>query len=208
VGAAAVSIGWPGYVTDLLKSSLGFALPRALTASPFAGGIINLPAAVIILLITGLLILGTSESSRFNNVVVAIKLIVILFFIIVGAGHINPANWPPFLPFGAGGIFQAELTNIGTLAAFVLISIAVLILRRTQPHLRRGFRVPFVPWIPILALLGALVLIVSLPLVTIIRFIIWLVVGLIIYFAYSRHKSNLQQEIVTLEGKSGEARPG
>jgi basic amino acid/polyamine antiporter, APA family len=345
VGAAAVSIGWSGYVTDLLKSAFGFTLPSALTASPFSGGIINLPATLIILLITSLLILGTSESSRVNNVIVTIKLLVILFFIIVGVGHVNPANWSPFLPFGTGGILRgasiiffayigfdmvstsaeetrnpgrdlpigiigsllvctllyilvtavltgmvpytllnvaspvshamilaglniaatiisigaicglttvlivllygqsriffsmsrdgllpgvfsrihprfrtpywsslligvvvaliagltpidvvAELTNIGTLAAFVLVSLAVLILRRTQPNLRRAFRVPLVPWIPILSMIASLVLIFSLPLVTILRFIVWLAIGLIIYFVYSHRHSKLEGE--------------
>jgi basic amino acid/polyamine antiporter, APA family len=106
VGAAAVSIGWSGYLADLLKGALGIALPKALTASPFAGGIINLPAFLIILVITALLILGTSESARINNIIVTIKLAVIVFFLVVGFGHINPANWTPFLPFGAGGVFS------------------------------------------------------------------------------------------------------
>src|SRR6266567_376205 len=106
VGAAAVSIGWSGYFTDLLKA-IGFTLPNTLTSSPFSGGIINLPAMIIILLITGLLIVGTSESSRVNNIIVAIKLAVILFFLVAGFGHISPANWNPFLPFGAGGILRA-----------------------------------------------------------------------------------------------------
>src|SRR5207302_5181557 len=92
VGAAAVSIGWSGYLTDLLKGALGIVLPKALTASPFAGGIINLPAFLIILVITALLILGTSESAKINNIIVTIKLAVIVFFLIVGFGHINPAN--------------------------------------------------------------------------------------------------------------------
>jgi APA family basic amino acid/polyamine antiporter len=88
----------------------------------------------------------------------------------------------------------AELTNIGTLAAFVLVSIAVLILRRTQPNLRRGFRVPLVPLIPILSIIGSVVLIVSLPWVTLVRFVVWLIIGLVIYFLYSRHSSHLQTE--------------
>src|SRR6266581_2054257 len=78
----------------------------------------------------------------------------------------------------------AELTNIGTLAAFVLVSAAVLILRRTQPNLRRGFRTPLVPLIPILSVIASLVLIVSLPWVTLVR----LVIGLVIYFVYSQRK--------------------
>ncbi|GHO82872.1 amino acid permease [Dictyobacter formicarum] len=343
VGAAAVSIGWSGYFTDLLKSLFGITIPQALTASPFSGGIINLPAVLIILLITALLVIGTSESSRFNNIMVAIKLAVIIFFIVIGAFHLNPTNWHPFLAFGPGGIFRgasiiffayigfdqistsaeearnpsrdlplgilwsltictllyilvtavltgmvsykqldvpspvsraliliglntagsiisigaicglttvllvllygqsriffsmardgllpaffsrihprfktpylssiligiivaavagltpidvvAELTNIGTLTAFVLVSAAVLILRRTQPDLRRAFRVPFVPLIPILSILASLTLIVSLPLVTILRFLIWLVLGLIVYFVYSRRSSKLE----------------
>jgi APA family basic amino acid/polyamine antiporter len=89
----------------------------------------------------------------------------------------------------------AELTNIGTLAAFVLVSAAVLILRRTQPDLRRGYRVPFVPVIPILSVIASFVLIVSLPLVTIIRFIIWLAIGLAIYFLYSRRRSHLERGV-------------
>ncbi len=83
----------------------------------------------------------------------------------------------------------AELTNIGTLAAFVLVSIGVLVLRRTQPNLPRAFRVPLVPVIPILSALAALFLIVNLPLVTIFRFLAWLAIGLLIYFLYSRRKS-------------------
>ena len=58
------------------------------------------------MLITALLILGTSESARVNSIIVIIKLAVIVFFLVVGFGHINPANWSPFLPFGVGGIFR------------------------------------------------------------------------------------------------------
>ncbi len=350
VGAGAVSIGWSGYVVDLLKGAFGIVIPKALTASPFAGGIINLPAVLIILAVTALLILGTSQSTMVNNVIVFIKLAVIVFFLIVGFGHVNTANWNPFLPFGAGGILRgasiiffayigfdqistsaeetknpekalpigiflsllictvlyiavtavltgiisykqldvaspvshalillglntagsiisvgavcglttvlivllygqsriffsmardgllptlfsrvhprfrtpylsslivgvgvaaiagfipidvvAELTNIGTLSAFVLVSIAVLVLRRTQPDLKRGYRVPFVPFIPILSIIASFVLIVSLPLVTIIRFFVWLALGLLVYFLYSRRKSHLEEGYIEPE---------
>lgn len=90
----------------------------------------------------------------------------------------------------------AELTNIGTLAAFVLVSVAVLILRRTQPDLRRGYRVPFVPVIPMLSIIASFVLIVSLPGITLLRFVIWLILGLIVYFVYSRRNSRLENETV------------
>ncbi len=344
VGAGAVSIGWSGYVVDLLKGAFGIVIPKSLTTSPFSGGIINLPALLIILAVTVLLILGTSESTKVNNVIVFVKLAVILFFLIVGFGHINAANWSPFLPFGVGGIFRgasiiffayigfdqistsaeetknperalpigiflsllictalyiavtavltgmvsykqldvaspvshalivvglntfgsiisvgavaglttvlivllygqsriffsmardgllpglfsrvhprfrtpyfstlivgvvvaliagfipidvvAELTNIGTLSAFILVAVGVLVLRRTQPDLKRGYRVPFVPFLPILSIIGSFVLIVSLPLLTIARFFIWLALGLVVYFLYSYRKSHLRE---------------
>ena len=87
----------------------------------------------------------------------------------------------------------AELTNIGTLAAFVLVSIGVLVLRRTQPDLKRGYRVPLVPWIPILSIIASGVLIASLPIVTLLRFVVWLLLGFIVYFLYSRRKSHLEE---------------
>ena len=93
----------------------------------------------------------------------------------------------------------AELTNIGTLSAFVLVSAAVLILRRTQPNLRRGFRTPLVPLIPILSIIASLVLIVSLPWVTLVRFVVWLVIGLVIYFVYSQRRSHLEEEPSEIE---------
>src|SRR5262249_7891899 len=91
----------------------------------------------------------------------------------------------------------AELANIGTLVAFVLVSFAVIILRRTQPNLRRAFLVPWVPVIPILSMIASSILILNLPPVTIIRFIVWLILGLLTYFFYSRQKSHLQQELTT-----------
>ncbi len=342
VGAATVAIGWSGYFVDLLHGAFGITLPEALTASPFAGGILNIPALVIVLLITFVLITGTSQSSTVNTIIVAIKLLVIGFFIAVGVFHVNSANWHPFLPYGIGGILHGasiiffayvgfdivstaaeearnpaktlprailislgvctllymlvaailtgivpfprlnvaspvshallliglgwasviisigalaglttvllidlyaqsrvffamardgllpsffgrlhprlrtpyltsllvgvvvaavaaltpidvvvELVNIGTLAAFILVSIGVLVLRRTAPDLRRGFRVPLVPLVPVLSVLASFVLIVGLPGITIIRFLVWLAIGLAIYFLYSRHHSRL-----------------
>lgn len=342
--AAAVSIGWSAYLSDFLSSAHIVSLPKALVASPFAGGIINLPATIAVLLLTALLILGTSLSSRVNAIMVIIKLSVIAFFLVIGFKHIAPVNWTPFLPYGIAGIFQgasiiffayigfdmistsaeearnpsrdlpraiivslaictllyivvaatltgivpytqldvaspvshaliqvgldwagsvistgvlcglttvllvllygqsriffsmardgllptpfarihprfhtphlssilvgimvallagltpinvvAELTNIGTLAAFALVSLGVLILRRTQPDLPRPFRVPLVPFLPILSVLASLVLIAGLPLVTLVRFVVWLAVGLVIYFAYGRRASHLRR---------------
>jgi basic amino acid/polyamine antiporter, APA family len=342
VGAATVSVGWSAYFVDFLKSAFGVQFPAALHAAPSTGGFVDLPAMIIVLLVSALLIRGTGESNVVNQIIVAVKLAIVAFFIIVGAGHINPANWHPFAPFGTAGIFGgaaiiffayigfdmvstsaeecrnpkkdlpigilgslvlctllyiavtavltgmvtykqlnvaspvsfamisvglnwaaaiisigaiaglttvllallygqsriffamsrdgllppifskvhpktrtpwissmiigivvmliagltpidtlAKLVNIGTLAAFVLVSIGVIVLRRSQPQLKRGFRMPGIPLVPILSILGALFLMGNLPLETWIRFVIWLLIGFVIYYFYSRRKSAL-----------------
>ena len=93
------------------------------------------------------------------------------------------------------GIFDigtlADLSNIGTLFAFILVAFAVLILRKTQPNRARGFRTPLVPLVPILAVLTCIVLMASLTLENWIRFFVWLLIGLGIYFGYSRKRSTL-----------------
>ena len=91
------------------------------------------------------------------------------------------------------GIFDigtlADLSNIGTLFAFLLVSLGVMVLRHKQPERRRAFRTPWVPVIPILSILCCLVLMASLPLETWVRFLVWLAIGLTIYFSYSKKRS-------------------
>jgi len=83
----------------------------------------------------------------------------------------------------------ADLANIGTLFAFVLVSMGVIILRRRQPDRRRGFRVPFVPWFPLISIILCGGLMMGLTVITWIRFVAWLIIGLLIYFFYSRKHS-------------------
>ncbi len=343
VSVSTVSVGWSSYINDLLIS-LKIHLPTVWVEGPFRGGYINLPAFLIVLAITSLLIIGVKESARFNNVMVFIKLIVIFLFIFIAAFNVNPANWHPFMPFGWSGIMGgaaliffayigfdavstaaeesalpqrdmpiaiisslaictfiyilvsglltgiipytqlnvsspisyallqlgyrfaagmigagavaglttvmlvmyygltrvflamsrdgllpaffskihirtktpvriillcgiiislfsafipiqdlAELVNIGTLAAFVTVCLGVIILRHSQPNLPRPFRTPFSPYIPFLGIISCLYLICSLPMVTILRFFSWLIIGLIIYFFYSKNKSFLNK---------------
>ncbi|MBC7162434.1 MAG: amino acid permease [Immundisolibacter sp.] len=85
----------------------------------------------------------------------------------------------------------ASLVNVGTLAAFIMVSVAVLYLRRAQPDLQRPFRTPFMPWVPILAILSCGYLIASLEAVTLWRFVIWMLIGVVLYFAYARQRSVL-----------------
>lgn len=341
VAAGAVSIGWSSYLRDLLQS-VGITLPAAYTSSPFDGGIVNLPAALIVLLITGLIITGTQHSTTANKIIVVAKLAAIGLFIALGVQHINPANWQPLLPYGISGVFHgaaivffayigfdavataseevknpqrdlprgiiwslvistilyvavatiltgmvkytnlntaspvaaallrvgipwasalvsigalagltsvllvamygqsrifftmarddllppifdwlhprlrtplwdsviigalvaligaflpiglvAELANIGTLSAFIAVSVGVIILRRTNPELHRPFRLPWMPVIPVLTIISAGYLALNLPPLTWIRFAAWAAIGLIIYMLYGYRNSKL-----------------
>ncbi|MGH9658833.1 MAG: APC family permease, partial [Bryobacteraceae bacterium] len=87
----------------------------------------------------------------------------------------------------------ADLSNIGTLFAFAVVSAGVLVLRRTQPDRPRGFRVPFSPVAPVLSILCCFGLMLGLPLETWIRFVVWLAIGLAIYFSYGRKHSALAE---------------
>ncbi|MGA9364959.1 MAG: amino acid permease [Bacteroidota bacterium] len=95
------------------------------------------------------------------------------------------ATMAAFLPLR----ILAELTNIGTLLAFVIVCSAVLIMRRTHPDAERPFRAPFVPLVPILGIASCLLLMFSLPTENWERLIIWLLIGFVIYFGYGRHHS-------------------
>jgi APA family basic amino acid/polyamine antiporter len=326
-------------------------LPESLTKAPILGGIINLPAATIILMLMGLLIMGVKHSAKANNAMVIVKLITISLFIGIAVFNVHPENWHPFMPFGwfqtlpdgkTAGVFAgaslvffayvgfdavstaaeeakdpkrglpfgivtslvfctviyilvsglltgvvnyselnvsspvahalnllgynwgaavistgviaglttvmlvlyygltriifamsrdgllspffskvnqttqtpvrvivlcgfimsmiagfvplgelAELVNIGTLAAFVLVCFGVIVLRITQPNLKRPFRSPFSPLFPVLGMLSCGALMAFLPSITWLRFIIWLIIGLIVYFVYSMENSKL-----------------
>ena len=340
---AAVAVGWSGYIVNIF-TSLGLYLPPQLINPPgIDGGIINIPAVLIIAGITWLLIRGAKQSSQVNTVIVIIKLAVILLFITIGINYIHPANYHPFLPYGWSGVFKgaaiiffayigfdaittaaeevknpkktfpiailgsliissilyiavsgvlngifpyyiykesaapvafalanlgiqwanivisigalcgitsvllvsffgqsrvffamsrdgllpeffsrlhkdfrtptngiivvgivgsiiaaflpitelAELVNIGTLAAFIIVSAAIIILRIQKPDIERPFKAPLVPLVPILAILFCIFLVTELPTVTHIRFIIWLGIGLVIYYFYGRKNSLL-----------------
>ncbi len=326
VASGAVAVGWSGYFRVILQG-IGIHLPHAITFAPGTepGAIVNLPAALIVLLVSAVLYVGIRESARLNSAIVAIKLCAVATVILVGMFFVRPQNWSPFAPFGFAGIskgaayiffayigfdavstaaeeaidpgrdlprgilwslfvctvlyiavaavltgmvpfaeidksaplasafvmrglnfiggvvgqsriffaisrdgllpqafsrvhprFQtpyiptmltgaavavtaallpiqeiAELTNIGTLFAFVLVCLAVWILRYIDPDQHRPFRTPLVPLVPIMGALSCLYLMTSLPMVTWIRFFVWMAIGLAIYFGYSRFHSHV-----------------
>ncbi|MGD1065422.1 MAG: amino acid permease [Vulcanimicrobiaceae bacterium] len=125
LGAATVSIGWSGYFVNLLQS-IGLNLPQAWTHAPFGvtPGHMNVPAFIIILIMTALLARGTRESGMVNNVIVAVKIVVVLFFLAVGVGHIDAANFHlPAGPLtGLGGYFPFGWTGVFGGAAFIFFA--------------------------------------------------------------------------------------
>jgi APA family basic amino acid/polyamine antiporter len=343
VASGAVAVGWSGYFRVILEG-LGIHLPRAISFAPGVepGTIVNLPAALIVVLVSAVLYVGIRESARLNSMIVGIKLCAVATVILVGMFFIRPQNWSPFAPFGLSGIskgaayiffayigfdavstaaeeaidpgrdlprgilwslfvctalyiavaavltgmvpfaeidknaplasafvvrgldfiggvvsvgavagltsvllvlllgqsriffaisrdgllpqafsrvhprFQtpyiptmltgaavgitaallpiqdiAELTNIGTLFAFVLVCLGVWILRYIDPDQHRPFRTPLVPLVPIVGALSCLYLMASLPIITWIRFFVWMAIGLAIYFFYGRFHSHV-----------------
>ena len=350
LASSAVASGWSGYFQGLL-AGFGIHFPKALTSAydPANGTFVDVPAILIVLLITTLLTQGVKKSAKFNSIIVMVKLAVIVLFIAVGVWYVKPANWTPFMPFGFSGVatgaatvffayigfdavstaaeevrnpqrnmpigiiasllvstilyiivsgiltgivpYQnldvknpvafalnyihqdwvaglisigaiagittvllvmiygqtrlfyaisrdgllpkifskvdkkkqtpivnswitallvsiftgfvplsklAELTNIGTLFAFMTVSIGILYLRKTKDAPKTGFRVPFVPWIPIISFLFSGYLALQLPALTWISFFTWLVIGLFVYFGYGRKHSTLNEPLQQL----------
>jgi APA family basic amino acid/polyamine antiporter len=349
LGNVAVAVGWGGSLASLL-AGFGITIPLQLlnppgVVDPTTGvvGVFNLPAFLIVMLITAVLVRGVRESARMATGLVALKLFAVLFIIFFGALYVNPANWNPWYPFGilafmgtgalvffayigfdavstaaeetknpgrdlpigiigsliictilyiivalvitgitpwqgiandpapaanafhlAGlnaasvviavasviGItgvllvFQlgmprifmtmardgllprgmatvhptyqtpywttifcsivvaafsaftpiaaaAELVNIGTLFAFFIVTLAVVLLRRTMPDAHRPFRVPGSPYVPIIGMVLIVSLMASLPVITLIRFFAWSGLGLMIYGFYGARRSRL-----------------
>lgn len=349
IAVSAVSVGWSGYVRDMLKA-IHLPLPQALESGPFAGGVFNLPAFLILICLTALLSWGVKSSARINNIMVLIKLAVITLFIIVATTAVRPVNWHPFLPFGWNGVVQgasliffayvgfdavstaaeeaqnpqrdlpigiltslvvctvlymvvallltgivpytslnvaspishamlmighkvvaatigvgavaglttvmlvlfyglsrvffamardgllpkyfsktcakthtplrililcgslmaitsglipiadlAELVNVGTLFAFIIVCGGVIVLRHTQPELPRPFKTPLMPYVPLCGIISCSYLIINLPIVTLVRFAVWMLIGVIFYFCYSKKHSALARDNSSLK---------
>ncbi|WIW69949.1 amino acid permease [Anaerosinus gibii] len=103
VGASAVAGGWSAYFVGLIKSA-GIDIPLAITAVPADGGIVNLPAIIITLLMTYLLVLGIRESTTANKILVAVKFGAIFLFLFLAGPRVDVTNWQPFMPFGFAGV--------------------------------------------------------------------------------------------------------
>jgi APA family basic amino acid/polyamine antiporter len=127
VGSATVANGWSGYFQSVL-AKFGIQLPAALAGPPIiydtaaghfvrTGGVINLPAILIVAVVTFVLVKGIQESAGFNAAMVFLKVTVVLFVIGVGAFYINPDNWRPFAPYGLSGVSFFGHTLLGQVNA-------------------------------------------------------------------------------------------
>lgn len=122
------------------------------------------------------------------------------------AAKVHPKFRTPYITTILTGVFVAffaalanineavELTNIGTLFAFVLVSVGVIVLRFIEPDRERPFRVPGAPWTPLISVAACVFLMIQLPMITWIRFVVWLVIGLVLYWAYGYRRSRLRAE--------------
>ncbi len=124
VAASAVSVGWSNYFVGLINSVFHVTLPIALTKGIAAGGFINIPAVVIALLVTTLLVIGTTESARVNSVLVAIKIAALTAFIALSVPVLNASQFEPFAPLGFSGIGAAAASIFFAYVGFDAVSTA------------------------------------------------------------------------------------
>jgi len=118
-----VAVGWSGYAVGFLKG-LGVAVPAALANGPGLGGIVNLPAVLIIAIVAGLLMLGTRESARINTALVLLKIVTLALFVAVALPHFDAANLHPFAPLGYGSEAGAHGVKHGMMGAAAIIFFA------------------------------------------------------------------------------------
>lgn len=153
VATAAVANGWSSHFVNFLQLFFGINFPNQLALGPWetyvAGGqtfhgIVNVPAVLISLVITWLLIVGIKESARFNNIIVSIKIAVAIFFIGIGFFYVNPSNWSPIVPnfvptHPTEGVATASLGFWGTLASVQHVEVWKLIAARFGTSVSEGF---------------------------------------------------------------------
>lgn len=109
LAASLVAAGWSAYTVGLFKSA-GFEVSKTFTTVAADGGIMNVPAMLILLFITLLLVRGTKESAKVNKILICVKLSAVFIFLLLAGPKVNPANWSPFMPFGFSGVMTGAAT--------------------------------------------------------------------------------------------------
>jgi APA family basic amino acid/polyamine antiporter len=139
VAGSAVAVGWSGYIVGLLAHlPTPIIFPSALANGPFAGGLINLPAMTISVVITGLLVLGTKESATVNTALVAIKIVALLAFVVLAAPVMRLQNFHPFAPLATSGIIGAGASIFFAYVGFDAVSTAAEETRNPQINVPIG----------------------------------------------------------------------
>ncbi len=138
VAASAVAVGWSGYLVGLLHNSLGISLPVAFTEGPYAGGYINLPAVIICLLVSVLLVVGTRESAIFNAILVAVKIIALTVFVALALPATHFDYFQPFMPLGTHGVVGAAASIFFAYVGFDAVSTAAEETRNPQRNVPIG----------------------------------------------------------------------
>jgi APA family basic amino acid/polyamine antiporter len=138
VAAGAVSVGWSGYVVGLIENAFSIDIPNALVLGPMDGGIVNLPAAGIALLVTALLVIGTRESAAVNAFLVAIKVAALALFCVLALPVIRMENFTPFAPLGMAGISAAAASIFFAYVGFDAVSTAAEETKNPQRNMPIG----------------------------------------------------------------------
>ncbi|HVV26828.1 MAG TPA: amino acid permease [Rhizomicrobium sp.] len=140
VGASAVAVGWSGYFVGLLHSSMDITIPQWLAVGPSQGGLINLPAVIVAAFVTGLLIIGTTESARFNAALVAVKITALTIFVALTLPMAKAAYFHPFIPNGWGtvGVVGAASSIFFAYVGFDAVSTAAEETRNPQRNVPIG----------------------------------------------------------------------
>jgi amino acid transporter len=121
---ATVAVGWGGYVKDILDSVFGVALPNSIAQPPGEGGVVNLPAVVLVVAVMTLLLLGVRQSARTNTAMVIFKILVLAFFVVVGITAFTGDHFTPFAPSGFSGISNAAALIFFAYIGFDAVSTA------------------------------------------------------------------------------------
>ena len=138
VAAGAVAVGWSGYFTGLLREFVGLDLGTAWTAGPIDGGLFNVPAFLIALFVTWLLIIGTRESAFVNAILVAVKIVALTFFVVLALPVMNSQNFEPFAPLGFAGISAAAASIFFAYVGFDAVSTAAEETKNPQRNMPIG----------------------------------------------------------------------
>jgi basic amino acid/polyamine antiporter, APA family len=138
VAAGAVSVGWSGYVVGLIENAFAIDIPNALVRGPLDGGVVNLPAMGIALVVTALLVIGTRESATVNSFLVAIKVTALSLFVVLAVPVMNMENFTPLMPLGFAGVSAAAASIFFAYVGFDAVSTAAEETKNPQRNMPIG----------------------------------------------------------------------